>query len=108
MLLENNDLLVLTGCLFMLSLVTRLIPYTLTHWFERSVTLKKTGGILPGAIMLLLMLHTLDGVKWSEHPHGLPEVGVLLTAVIIFLWRRSLLISLIVGMVLYMCLRQIF
>lgn len=104
---ENYELLTLTGGLCLLSLVTRLVPYTLTQWFERSVTLKKTGGLLPGAIMLLLMLHTLNGVQWGSYPYGLPEVGVLGFAVLLFLWRRSLLLSLITGLGLYMALRLV-
>lgn len=100
----NNYLLLVTVLLFGISVVTRFLPFWIQSLFKRSLLLQRVGNYLPSVIMLLLVFHTLEGVKWQTTPYGLPETCSLVIAILIYTWRRSLLLSLSLGTFLYVML----
>lgn len=72
----------------------RKIPETITY----------LGGVLPAAIMIILVIYCLRDVDLLNYPHGLAEIVSI--AVIVFLqWKKgNTILTIVVGTVLYMTL----
>ena len=102
--ITSYKIIIITLLLFGLSVFTRFLPFWLKGFFEKSDLLKKISKLLPCAIMLLLTLHTLDGVKVSQYPYSIPEAASLIVAIGLYAWKRNLLLSLSVGTPLYVLL----
>lgn len=64
------------------------------------------GNVLPYAIMGMLVVYCLREVSFLQNPYGIPElVGVGIT-VLIHVWKRNTLISILCGTISYMLLIQ--
>lgn len=65
------------------------------------------GRVLPYAIMGMLVVYCLRGVTLLSAPHGLPEVIASATVVLLHVWRRNTLLSILGGTLVYMLLVQL-
>ena len=65
------------------------------------------GRVLPPAVMAMLVVYCLRGADVLGGAHGIPEVLSCLAVVVLHVWRRSTLLSISVGTVLYMFLIQV-
>ncbi|MGN0658796.1 MAG: branched-chain amino acid transporter permease [Emergencia sp.] len=64
------------------------------------------GGVLPYAIMGMLVIFCLKNVSLISAPFGLPELISCLLVVLLHLWKRNTLLSIGGGTVCYMVLIQ--
>lgn len=64
------------------------------------------GKVLPFAIMGMLVVYCLRGISLGSSPHGLPEIISCVLVVVLHLWKRNTLLSIISGTVCYMVLVQ--
>lgn len=64
------------------------------------------GKVLPPAIIGMLIIYCLKNVSISLFPFGMPELISIFVVVILHLWKRNNLISILGGTVLYMGLVQ--
>ena len=64
------------------------------------------GLVLPYAVMTMLVVYCLKGVNIFSGSHGLPEALSCLAVMILHIWRRNTLLSVITGTALYMFLVQ--
>lgn len=64
------------------------------------------GKALPCAIFGMLVVYCLKNVNILEGSHGLPELTAILATVGIHLWKKKMLLSLLVGTLVYMLLVQ--
>ena len=61
-------------------------------------------GVLPCAIMAMLVVYCLKNVSFTRGDHGLPElIGIFITAGL-HLWKRNMLLSIAAGTITYMLL----
>ncbi|MGI6756227.1 MAG: branched-chain amino acid transporter permease [Atopobiaceae bacterium] len=65
------------------------------------------GRVLPGALFALLVVYCLRNVQFLSGTHGVPELVSCALVVALFLWRRSMLLSIGAGTVCYMLLVQL-
>ncbi len=65
------------------------------------------GRVLPYAIMGMLVVYCLRGISLIAAPHGLPELIACGVVVLLHVWRRNTLISILGGTVTYMLLVQL-
>lgn len=63
-------------------------------------------GVLPYAIMGMLVVYCLKNVSILDSPHGLPELLAGGSVVLLHLWKRNTLLSIAAGTILYMFLVQ--
>ena len=63
-------------------------------------------GVLPYAIMAMLVVYCLRGVDLLGPTHGLPELLAGAAVVGLHLWKKNTLLSIAVGTALYMVLVQ--
>lgn len=64
------------------------------------------GGVLPYSIMAMLVVYCLRGISFLNAPFGLPELICVALVVILHVWKRNTLFSIICGTVCYMLLIQ--
>ena len=64
------------------------------------------GKVLPYAIMGMLVVFCLKGISFADAPHGIPELAASLLVVVLHVWKRSTLISIVGGTAFYMFLVQ--
>jgi branched-subunit amino acid transport protein AzlD len=57
---------------------------------------------MPPVAMTVLAVSSFTGIAWAKAPHGLPELAAGLFVVLIHLWKRNTLLSIVGGTVLYM------
>ncbi len=65
------------------------------------------GRILPYAIMGMLVVYCLKGITITAAPYGLPELIACAAVVLLHLWKRNTLISIVGGTACYMLLVQV-
>lgn len=64
------------------------------------------GKVLPLAIMGMLIVYCLKGSSFTRFPFALPELIAVAAVVVLHLWKRNNLISIIGGTAVYMILVQ--
>ncbi|MBT9674920.1 branched-chain amino acid transporter AzlD [Gemmiger formicilis] len=64
-------------------------------------------GVLPCAIMAMLVVYCLRGVDLFGPNHGLPELIAAAAVVGLHLWKKNTLLSIAAGTALYMVLVQV-
>ena len=84
------------------TLLTRATPFLLLQHKSDHPLLLFLGRYTPPAIMTILVVYSLGGVRFSEPPFGLPELGATLLTIGIHLWLRQALLSIFSGTAFYM------
>lgn len=64
------------------------------------------GRVLPYAVMAMLVVYCLKGISFVQMPFGLPELISVVLVVVLHVWKRNTLLSIIGGTVCYMVLVQ--
>lgn len=65
------------------------------------------GKALPSAIFAMLVVYCLKDVDFAAGAHGLPEFIAIAATVLLHLWRRSMLLSILGGTLCYMAIVQL-
>ena len=65
------------------------------------------GKVLPYAVMGMLVVFCFKGVSVTAYPHALPELIAAAIVVLLHVWRRNTLISILGGTAAYMMLVQL-
>jgi len=65
------------------------------------------GKVLPYAIMAMLVVYCLRNTPIMQSPHGMPELISCAVVVILHVWKRNNLISILCGTLCYMLLVQL-
>ena len=64
------------------------------------------GKVLPAALIGMLVVYCLKDVQIASAPHGLPELIAGTSVVLLQVWKRNSLLSILAGTLLYMILVQ--
>ena len=64
------------------------------------------GQVLPGAIMAMLVVYCLKAVNFSAAGEFVPELIASISVVLLHVWRRNTLLSIVGGTAVYMLLVQ--
>ena len=65
------------------------------------------GQVLPYAIMGMLVVYCLKGISFSRAPFGLAEGIASAVVILLHVWKRSTLLSIVSGTLCYMFLLQV-
>ena len=99
------------GVVVVASIVTMLIRFFPFAVFggnkKRPAVIDYLADVLPYAIMGMLVVYCLKNVSLITAPHGLPELIACVLVVLLHLWKRNTLLSIIAGTVAYMFLIQV-
>ena len=88
--------------------LTRFLPF-LIFGGDRKVPriIEKLGGLLPYAIMGMLVVYCLKGVNFASLGGWVPALIACTVVVVLHVWRKNTLLSIISGTVVYMLLVQL-
>ena len=106
----NTNLLYTLLMILVVALVTaalRFLPF-FVFGGDREVPkeINYLGRVLPYDIMAMLVVYCLKGVSFQSTSNWLPELISVLMVVILHVWKRNTLLSIICGTVCYMLLIQ--
>lgn len=65
------------------------------------------GRVLPYSIMAMLVVYCLKGISFIKAPFGIPELISVVLVVVLHVWKRNTLFSIVGGTVCYMVLVQL-
>lgn len=87
---------------------TRLIPFLFfPKGKEIPPMVQYLGKALPPAVIGMLVIYCLKSVNVLSYPYGLPEFIAVAVVIALHAWKRSNLLSIGTGTVLYMFLVQV-
>ncbi|MDR3070324.1 MAG: branched-chain amino acid transporter permease [Propionibacteriaceae bacterium] len=97
---------IMVACGAAATILTRFLPFWLFGTREPPRFVLYLGRTLPPAVMAMLVVFCLKDAKVLTWPFGIPEIlGVAITAGL-YLWRKNMLLCVIVGTASYMALLQ--
>lgn len=85
----------------------RFLPFLIFNKKETPAYIMWLGNVLPYSIMGMLVVFCLKDVKILSGSHGIPELIASIAVVLLHLWKRSSLISIVGGTAIYMVLIQL-
>lgn len=93
------------------ALVTALIRFAPFLVFpggrETPAVILRLGKLLPCAVMSMLVVYCLRNMNFAGASHALPEIIAAAVVVLLHVWRRNTLLSIVAGTVVYMLLVQL-
>lgn len=96
-------ILVVALCTF----VTRALPFLVfKHADELPHRIVYLGRVLPMAIMFCLIVYCLRDTAFFLYPYGIPQLLGVAFVVILHIWKRNNMISIIGGTIAYMIMVQ--
>lgn len=99
--------LALIAIMSVVTILLRNLPFMIFRSEEKTPkVLKYLGGVLPGAIMGMLVIYCFKSTPVIDYPYAIPEIIATAVVVGLYLWRKNILLSITVGTVLYMVLVQ--
>lgn len=95
------------GVMCVITMIIKFLPFVIfSGGKETPAVISYLGKVLPPAMIAMLVVYCLKGVSVAVAPHGLPELISLTVVVILHLWKRNSLLSIIGGTACYMLLIQ--
>ena len=89
-----------------MTLLLRVLPFLVFGHRKTPAYISFLGKYLPYAIMGMLVVYCLKGITFTAAPFGLPELIAVALVVVLHVWKRNTLFSIICGTVCYMILLQ--
>ncbi len=89
------------------TILLRTLPFLIFSRRQTPAYITYLGKYLPYAIMGMLVVYCLKGINFTALPFGIPELVSAAVVVLLHLWKRSTLLSIVSGTALYMVLIQL-
>ena len=89
------------------TIALRFLPFLIFGRQKTPEIVRYLGNVLPYAIMGMLVVFCLRGISFTEPPHAIPKLISCLIVVLLHVWKRNTLLSIICGTVCYMLLVQL-
>lgn len=90
------------------TMITRFSPFVIFPDAKKAPPfVKYLGGVLPHAMMGMLVVYCLKDVDFAAAPHGLPELLSVLAAALLHLYKRNVIVSIAGSTALYMVLIRV-
>ena len=96
---------VLIAVMSLVTILLRFLPF-LVFRENTPPYISYLGKVLPPAIIGMLVIYCLKDISLSMHPYGLPELIASACVIGLQIWKRSALVSILTGTVVYMLLIQ--
>lgn len=97
--------LIILVCSFV-TIALRALPFVLFRKRELPRYVRYIGDVLPFSVMAMLVVYCLKEFDLFDSPFGIPEIAASLCVVVLHVWRRNTLLSIVGGTALYMLLIQ--
>lgn len=105
--LSTSQSLIIFGIISLITFIIRATPFILfPDNKETPKYIKYLGKVLPSTIIAMLVVYCLKDVNVLAYPNGIPELISIGAIVILHIWKRSTLLSIGGGTLIYMALVQ--
>lgn len=105
---DNMYTLIMVGVIALVTMALRFLPFIIFSGKRKMPkAMQYLGGVLPGAIMGMLVVYCFKSTVVLSWPYALPEIIAGTVVVGTYLWKKNVLISIGIGTILYMCLVQL-
>ncbi len=94
---------ILIAAMAVTTMALRFLPF-LIFGKKTSAYISYLGKVLPQAIIALLVVYCLKDVSIITTPHGIPELIAGISVVLMQIWKRNAVLSILLGTVIYMML----
>lgn len=101
---DTGYLVAALGVAGAVTVALRAVPFAIIGPLRRSEVVRYLGYHLPAGVMAILVVYTLHEVPLRSWPHAIPEAIALVVTVGLHLWRRSAVLSIVVGTATYVVL----
>ena len=106
--LNPLNLLMIIAVVSAVTIFTRALPFLFFAGNRQpSKYILYIGNILPPAVMAMLLLYSIRAVTPQIYPYGLPEVISIAVVILLHVWKRNNLVSILCGTLCYMVLVQV-
>ena len=106
--MNNTHAIALIAVISAVTVLLRCLPFWIFGGHKKTPgVITYLGRVLPYAIMGMLVVFCLKNVSLLAAPHGLPELIACALVVILHVWKRYTLLSIIGGTACYMLLVQL-
>lgn len=102
---SNMNAAILIAAMSITTILLRFLPF-LVFKKEPPPYISYLGKVLPPAIIGMLVIYCLKDVTPTASPYGIPELIAAACVVILQVWKRNSLISILTGTLIYMILVQ--
>ena len=105
--------IIIVGLAALGTMFTRFLPFLLFRRVKPGGSrpgrayIRYLGDVLPYAVIGLLVVYCLKGVRFSSISDGLPEAIAIVCVVALHLWKNNALLSIGAGTAIYMLLVQV-
>lgn len=99
-----NDMMIIL-VVAIVTLMTRALPF-LVFSNNRNVIVEYLGKVLPYSIMAMLVVYCLKDVQFLSGNYGISEMLAVLTVILLHVYKRNTLLSIIGGTFVYMIFVQ--
>lgn len=82
----------------------RVLPFVAFHNHETPGFVKYLGTYLPYSAMAMLVVYCLKDMDFAGATHAIPEVISVLVVVLLHIWKKNTVLSVITGTLCYMIL----
>lgn len=97
------------GVVVLGTMLTRFLPFLVFPANkETPVYVQYLGKVLPAAVIGLLVIYCLKDVQLFSGTHGFPELTSIAIVVLLHVWKKSMLLSIAGGTIVYMVQVQLF
>ena len=97
---------ILIAAMAVTTMALRFLPF-LIFGKKTPAYISYLGKVLPQAIIALLVVYCLKDVSIMTTPHGIPELIAGISVVLMQIWKRNAVLSILLGTVIYMMLIRI-
>ena len=105
--MSNWQVLSLILVMALVTAALRFLPFVIfTKGRKVPEVVAYLGRVLAYAVMAMLVVYCLKGISFVQMPFGLPELISVVLVVVLHVWKRNTLLSIIGGTVCYMMLVQ--
>lgn len=105
--ITTSQSLIIFGILALITFLLRATPFLLfPDNKETPKYIEYLGKVLPKTIIAMLVVYCLKDINIFTYPNALPELISIVAIVTLHLWKRSTLLSVGGGTVIYMVLVQ--
>jgi len=106
--MTTTQQIITIGMAVLATVLTRFLPFIVFPADkEMPKIIKYLGKVLPAAVFGFLVVFCLKNVEILSGSHGIPELIAVSVVVILHLWKRQMLLSILGGTVVYMLLVQL-
>lgn len=106
--MNNMSVLLLILVIALVTAALRFLPFVIFGGGRKVPQfVSYLGRVLPYSIMAMLVVYCLKGISFIKAPFGIPELISVVLVVVLHVWKRNTLLSIVGGTVCYMVLVQL-